>query len=280
MSLLLNACPWNSTTETPKKRIPSIKRTISNLEREYGKRDDKETTELDNTSNRPTTGYSAYDGNMIDSTNSVYNNNTPISFKEQLTGQDAKNQKITQILENMSNLKVDNEGGNLYNYTETPVSNFEQSNDMSNRVPIFQRNAIGMRQPVGIIGEGNILQRHGTSQCSISKSIIDERNHNLNGSSFGHNTPDNLANYVTYSHAYEVPKEVRPYYTQKLGMGNGKESFEEKILDKIQYLTHLMEEIQSEKTANINEEFILYTMTGVFVIYIVDAFSRSGKYIR
>jgi hypothetical protein len=41
-----------------------------------------------------------------------------------------------------------------------------------------------------------------------------------------------------------------------------------------------MEEIQGEKTANITEEYILYTMVGVFVIYVVDAFSRSGKYIR
>jgi len=41
-----------------------------------------------------------------------------------------------------------------------------------------------------------------------------------------------------------------------------------------------LEQQQNEKTSNITEEFILYTMLGVFVIYVVDSFARSGKYIR
>jgi hypothetical protein len=45
-------------------------------------------------------------------------------------------------------------------------------------------------------------------------------------------------------------------------------------------MIHLLEEQKVEKTANITEEFILYTFLGVFVIYIVDTFSRNGKYTR
>jgi hypothetical protein len=309
MSLLLNASPWSSTTETQKKRIPSIKRTISNLEKEYSNVEDGERNEMgkkssspsaysqssspslnsnvgklasskENVNNTHNKGYSAYGGNNIDSTNSLYNDTVPLSFKEHLTNQDEKSAKINRILENMSNLRVENDGGGLYNYTETPVPNIEQSNDPTSRVPIFQRSSLGMRQPVGIIGEGTVVQRDGTLNQGSRGFDMGEINTKLNGSSFTQNNPDNLANFVTYSKAYEVPNEVRPYYVQKLGLSSGNETFEEKIMDKIQYLTHLMEEIQSEKTANINEEFILYTMLGVFVIYIVDAFSRSGKYIR
>ena len=42
----------------------------------------------------------------------------------------------------------------------------------------------------------------------------------------------------------------------------------------------MLEEQQYEKTNNITEEFLLYTFLGVFVIYVLDSFARSGKYIR
>ena len=45
-------------------------------------------------------------------------------------------------------------------------------------------------------------------------------------------------------------------------------------------MIHLLEEQKFEKTANITEEFILYTFLGVFVIFIVDSFTRTGKYVR
>ena len=52
------------------------------------------------------------------------------------------------------------------------------------------------------------------------------------------------------------------------------------MMEKINYMIHLLEEGQSEKTNNITEEFILYTFLGVFIIFIVDSFSRGGKYVR
>ena len=54
----------------------------------------------------------------------------------------------------------------------------------------------------------------------------------------------------------------------------------DKLLEKINYMIHLLEQQQHEKTDNVAEEFILYSFLGVFIIYVVDGFSRSGKYIR
>ena len=61
-----------------------------------------------------------------------------------------------------------------------------------------------------------------------------------------------------------------------MGVGNDNN----KLIEKINYMIHLLEEQQYEKTANITEEFILYTFLGVFVIFIVDSFTRTGKYVR
>ena len=63
-----------------------------------------------------------------------------------------------------------------------------------------------------------------------------------------------------------------------MGISNG--NGDDKLMDRINYMIHLLEEQQNEKTANVAEEFLLYTFLGVFVIYIVDSFSRTGKYIR
>ena len=48
----------------------------------------------------------------------------------------------------------------------------------------------------------------------------------------------------------------------------------------INYMIHMLEQEQSEKTSNITEEFILYTFLGVFIIFVIDSFARSGKYTR
>ena len=73
----------------------------------------------------------------------------------------------------------------------------------------------------------------------------------------------------------------KPYYAgMGIGSGGGAASGSDKMMEKINYMIHLLEESQSEKTNNITEEFILYTFLGVFIIFIVDSFSRGGKYVR
>ena len=53
-----------------------------------------------------------------------------------------------------------------------------------------------------------------------------------------------------------------------------------RLLEKINYMVHMLEQQQNEKTSNITEEFVLYLFLGVFIIFIVDSFARTGKYIR
>ena len=52
------------------------------------------------------------------------------------------------------------------------------------------------------------------------------------------------------------------------------------LIEKLNYMTHLLEAQQEEKTSNITEELILYMFLGVFVIFVVDSFARAGKYTR
>jgi len=90
------------------------------------------------------------------------------------------------------------------------------------------------------------------------------------------------ANLSNYQRSYEPPQQLvnKPYYAN-MGIGQGSTiTSDSKLMEKINYMVHLLEEQSHEKTNNITEEFILYTFLGVFIIFVVDSFSRSGKYIR
>jgi hypothetical protein len=90
---------------------------------------------------------------------------------------------------------------------------------------------------------------------------------------------EDTPSFGNYQHIYEKPMTYsKPYYATMGISGGGSEM--DKIMEKLNYMTHLLEEQKNERTNNIGEEFVLYTFLGVFMIYIVDSFSRSGKYIR
>jgi len=52
------------------------------------------------------------------------------------------------------------------------------------------------------------------------------------------------------------------------------------LLKKLNYMITLLEEQQDERTGNVTEEIVLYSFLGIFIIFIVDSFSRVGKYVR
>ena len=96
------------------------------------------------------------------------------------------------------------------------------------------------------------------------------------GSNYGANDSD-LGKLSNYNTSYQ-PANI-PYYA-KMGIGAGTGGSSDKLMEKINYMIHLLEEQQNEKTNNITEEFILYTFLGVFMIYIADSFVRAGRYVR
>jgi hypothetical protein len=100
----------------------------------------------------------------------------------------------------------------------------------------------------------------------------------LNRQKFGHFSANDTAAsvYSNYLSSYENPT----MFKKENSVPAIRPITDNKVLEKINYMIHLLEEQQHEKTSNITEEFILYTFLGVFIIFVVDSFSRSGKYTR
>jgi hypothetical protein len=95
-----------------------------------------------------------------------------------------------------------------------------------------------------------------------------------------------LGNSNPYSSYRDVYTGTQMPYYSRMGISAANSNLsastttDNKLIEKLNYMIHLLEQQQNEPTQHIMEEFILYTFLGIFVIYVVDSFSRAGKYIR
>ena len=215
MSLIMTSSSWVSG-EPPKKRIPTIRKTI------------KKTS--------PTSEPEDYD-----STETMYND---MMIDDEV--QNTRNTKVNDLLEKMTSLKTNDDGDYLENFT--PLSYPDQDQDKDQEVKV--KNSI-------LPNDYTMKRRHVTN------------------SNFAADKPPNI--HSDFNRIYDVTTS-KPFYTT--GTGLGKDSKNDKITDRLGYIVHLLEQQQNEKTDNVLEECVLYVLLGTFVIFVVDSFSRGGKYIR
>jgi len=90
----------------------------------------------------------------------------------------------------------------------------------------------------------------------------------------------NLDKNSDYRAAYQPPSQIPKYTGGMGGMGGPLPKNDDRLMDKINYMIHLLEEQANEKTNNVLEEFVMFSLVGVFLIYVLDSFSRSGRYVR
>lgn len=87
---------------------------------------------------------------------------------------------------------------------------------------------------------------------------------------------------INGGYAQQYYDQYIPYYTNasnsvSTNSGNFNNS---EIMTKLNYLINLIEEEHDEKKNSVTEELVLYCFLGVFVIFIVDSFTKAGKYVR
>jgi hypothetical protein len=166
------------------------------------------------------------------------------------------NTRVNDIINKMSSVSAENDGDKLADFNPPPKPSIQVKKDLQT----------GWVKPDEKIPNlENPLQMPAPSFSGQSVNPYIVNNSNVIG----------LGNYQQVYDPANV--EYKPYYA-KMGLGAG--SSDSKLMEKINYMIHLLENQENEKTTNITEEFILYTFLGVFVIFVLDSFSRSGKYVR
>ena len=218
MSSSLNSSPW--IDETPKKRIPSMRKTVRKAV--VPKRVD-----TDNFQNQE------WDNNPIIPRNDDADHDD-----------DDDNKEVNHLLEKMTLLNVDNDGSSLANFN--PIS-YPENSEIEDRIlpPDYNR----------------------------WKKTTTTSNFGLDNSNTVHNPSE-------YNQAYEISHNKPNYIDHSNNSNNNNNGDNKNISDRLSYIIHLLEEQQNEKTNNTLEEAIMYLLLGTFVIFVVDSFSRGGKYVR
>jgi len=83
-----------------------------------------------------------------------------------------------------------------------------------------------------------------------------------------------------YSNATPVPNSSTPFDIPNAAGYTGVGGDNRALLDKLNYMIHLLEDKQDVKSNSKIEEIGLYCLLGIFTIFLVDSFSRVGKYVR
>ena len=82
------------------------------------------------------------------------------------------------------------------------------------------------------------------------------------------------------TYAADFYKQYVPYFNQPTNQPGASVNNRDQLLEKLNYMIHMLEEQKDERTGHVIEEVILYSFLGVFIIFIVDSFARAGKYTR
>lgn len=176
------------------------------------------------------------------------------SKNQTLKNRKRENNKVHDFLQAIDN---ENDEDNLYEFNKESTSsefNPQQYKDYSQQINNIPKNELDNKN----IDNENIGDDEHMRDDEISKEAFNNLDSN-------------------YSNEYY--KQFIPYYNQ---VSNSQEISGEKdvLLEKLNYMIHLLEEQQEEKTGHITEELILYCFLGVFIIFVVDSFARAGKYVR
>ena len=164
---------------------------------------------------------------------------------------ESRSNRVNDLLNQMSNVSPDDDGQHLVDFKPPPMPEM----NMKKNNPV-ESNGRPADEPID--RPNNSLQ--------IPIPMIPK------GSNPYYSSNQHLSNYQT------VYEQGMPQYKPVSLQNQSIES--SNLLEKINYMIHLLEGQENEKTANVTEEFILYTFLGVFMIYVVDSFSRGGKYVR
>ena len=83
-----------------------------------------------------------------------------------------------------------------------------------------------------------------------------------------------------YSLLLSNNQEEINYVKENINNNNYNNNNNDNLMEKLNYMIHLLEEQKEEKTEYVTEEIILYLFLGVFVVFVIDSFVKVGKYTR
>ncbi len=207
--------------------------------------------------------------------NDINDNNDMINKKKQSHSKTQKtypkekenSEKVNSILEEIHN-----------------NSNSENENDLGDYKSSYNFNPPPKPKSSGVdktISTEQMQNMTNDNNINMLKTLGKAPNPNYESNNLDLNNVD--INYGNTKSNEEYYNRIIPNYKKQKyynNLQNESSSSPDLLLQKLNYMINLIEEQQDERTNNVTEEVVLYCFLGIFIIFIVDSFSRVGKYIR
>jgi hypothetical protein len=214
------------------------------------------------------------DNNIINKKRQTHN-----KTQKKYNNSDFDTEKVNNVLQTIhENLNMNTDEDMLGNFSPPPkpesagVEKTISTEQMTNRTNQFQPTMGKAPEPSYETTENLDLNNFNTnygdnkSVDDYYKKFVPNYKHPSNQSQYAHPAYP--------SHPSKMYPSTGPNYSYV------QDSSQELLIQKLNYMIHLLEEKQDEKTNNVTEEIVLYSFLGIFIIFIVDSFARIGKYVR
>jgi hypothetical protein len=193
----------------------------------------------------------AYNAQPVD-----FDNNNYKKIEKKKRNKTIKNKKVNAILQQIE--PFDNSELNNFNPPPNPIS-------MGVENTIYNDN----EQTSDTLEEDEGNKYSINNESSDNESNDNEMDEGINVKNYETLNSYNKSNIENY-------KNYIPYYTNTSNYNiKNKE-----LIEKLNYMIHLLEENKNIKSESVTEDVILYSFLGVFIIFVLDSFSRATKYIR
>ena len=197
---------------------------------------------------------------------------------------DSIKNKITNLGNLMSKIHENNEDDDDYNSNNNYSANVidehiskSLTNSLNSELDKIQKmRQSGNNIPHNVFFNNNELHNSevnnednnnkGTGKSALSTN-------NLYDSSLLGNITKN-SNMSNYNDSYNLKYNASQQNPNIINYDNNK------LISKLEYIIHLLEEQHNEKTNYITEELILYLFLGIFILFVLDSFARASKYVR
>jgi hypothetical protein len=198
------------------------------------------------------------------------------------TSNDAIKNKITSLGNLMSKIHTNSQEEDTYSSTNYQANVIDESisnsltDSLNNELAKIQK----MRETGNNLPQNKFLDNLNNPTNPINSDNLTNPIYPNNSLGLDNSNRDNnvLGNYNSSKSSLSNYNES--YNTTSYSNESAANFDNNKLLTKLNYIIHLLEEQHNEKTNHITEELILYLFLGLFILFVLDSFARASKYQR
>lgn len=203
-------------------------------------------------------------------------------------GNDATKNKITSLGNLMSKIHDNSQEDDTYSSTNYQANVIDESisNSLTDSLNSELAKIQKMRETGNNLPQNKFLDNLNNPTNPINSNNLTNPIYPNNSLGLDNSNRDNnvLGNYNSsksslsnYNESYNNTSSFNATSLNNESTGNFDNN---KLLTKLNYIIHLLEEQHNEKTNHITEELILYLFLGLFILFVLDTFARASKYQR